>query len=698
MKKEGYFILFSLFLFPGLTVNSQIWDSLQNIRVVIGFATPPSSVTVTKAPLRYNKDFALSFQIDDGKKDIWSHGFPFFEGGVGPDSTYAGLTFTDGCGNALNFKMSAAIYSFAKPGGVLTDCHDPNGTYATTNVTWPELITMYRKSWGVANHGLTSDIATNIPYDIATNHRYIRLKMLPACSGGPNLRIFVNPNGKESYTQPAFGLNYLVCYREGYPFGKPSFNVVSSWDHHDIKMGRTNLYGTINLSAIVDDMASASVDGAHHWGSVFTHYITNGTFGYTYPVFKDHMRYIASRFGSQGLDNIWMATEEEILEYLLVKDSLIISQIVNDTLLEIRFAGKIPCDYRFYNSSLLVDADAVITSINFSGVQKATFNGIGTMHSLINLSWNGQIPIAPANDSCINAYPLQEVQDFEFTTTGATPDGPGACFTSPNVWFEYTPSLSGTAVISLCGSSYDTRLAVYTQGADCYQEGTLMACNDNFCGLSSQVTLQVVGGSKYKIEVGGGGIDSTGLGLLSIQLDVPANRTVQNMELTTGQEVCFDAVTHLMVREVTVDNGATISLIAGSSIIMTPVVKVFEGGYLSARITETADFCSHTRNELTGSQETLSLKESTAEPSPVTNFRVYPNPTEGLLNLESKARDLHQEIQLHLFNMMGELVLREVHQGQRRYTMNLTGIPAGIYNLQVSDGSDQTLLRVVRLE
>ena len=410
MEKTGYLFLCLLFLLPGLTANSQKNDSLQNIRVVIGFATPPTSVTVTKAPLRYNKDFALSFQIDDGKKDIWSHGFPFFEGGAGPDSTYPGLTFTDGCGNAVNFKMSAAIYSFAKPGGVLTDCHDPNGTYATTNVTWPELITMYRKGWGVANHGLTSDIATNIPYDIATNHRYIRLKMLPACYGGPNLRIFVNPNGKENYTQPAFDLNYLICYREGYPFGKPSFNVVSSWDHHNIKMGRTNLYGTIDLSAIVDAMAAASIGGAHHWGSVFTHYITNGNYGYTYPVFKNHMRYIASRYGSQGLDNIWMATEEEILEYLLVKDSLVVSQVVNDTLVEIEFTGNIPGDYRFYNSSLLVDADAVITSVNFSGVKKATFNGTGTMHSLINLSWNGQVPLAPANDSCINAYPLRDIQ------------------------------------------------------------------------------------------------------------------------------------------------------------------------------------------------------------------------------------------------------------------------------------------------
>jgi hypothetical protein len=225
-----------------------------------------------------------------------------------------------------------------------------------------------------------------------------------------------------------------------------------------------------------------------------------------------------------------------------------------------------------------------------------------------------------------------------------------------------------------------------------------VACNDNYCGLSSQVTLQVVGGSKYKIEVGGGGIDSTGQGLLSIQLNVPENRKVQNMELTTGQEVCFDAVTNLTVREVTVDNGATTSLIAGSSIIMTPVVKVFEGGYLSARITETADFCSHATNELAGSPETLSLKAIPAKLFPTASFRVYPNPTEGLLTLESRVMDPHRKLQIHLFNMMGELVLSEVHQGQRLYTMNLAGIPAGIYNLQVSDGSDQTLFRVVSLE
>ena len=69
----------------------------------------------------------------------------------------------------------------------------------------------------------------------------------------------------------------------------------------------------------------------------------------------------------------------------------------------------------------------------------------------------------PANDDYQNAQTVGNVTSLSFDTTEATFDGPGECIvnSSRNIWFCYTASCTGCATISLCGSSYDTKLAVY---------------------------------------------------------------------------------------------------------------------------------------------------------------------------------------------------------------------------------------------
>ncbi len=113
-----------------------------------------------------------------------------------------------------------------------------------------------------------------------------------------------------------------------------------------------------------------------------------------------------------------------------------------------------------------------------------------------------ECPAMVPNDDCADAEPIGEVTDLPFDTTLSTHDGPGQCVTSGgNLWYCYTPSCSGQATVSLCGSSFDTRLGAYL-GCDC-DNPLLLACNDDYCGLQSQVSFPVVAGAHYLIEVGG---------------------------------------------------------------------------------------------------------------------------------------------------------------------------------------------------
>ena len=130
----------------------------------------------------------------------------------------------------------------------------------------------------------------------------------------------------------------------------------------------------------------------------------------------------------------------------------------------------------------------------------------------------------PANDNCASAIAVGDVVDLPFNTTAATFDGPGACIASgvKNIWYCFTAPGSGNTTISTCNSSYDTKIAAYA-GCSC-PVGAPIACNDDACGsdgYKSSMTIPVVGGQQYMIEVGGYNAASSGAGLLTISTAVP---------------------------------------------------------------------------------------------------------------------------------------------------------------------------------
>ena len=76
--------------------------------------------------------------------------------------------------------------------------------------------------------------------------------------------------------------------------------------------------------------------------------------------------------------------------------------------------------------------------------------------------------------------------DFPFTTIGATASGQdpncGGNQDPIDIWFAYTAPADGIATVDLCGSTYDTRLAVWNACG-----GTALLCNDDddYCGAGS---------------------------------------------------------------------------------------------------------------------------------------------------------------------------------------------------------------------
>jgi len=106
-----------------------------------------------------------------------------------------------------------------------------------------------------------------------------------------------------------------------------------------------------------------------------------------------------------------------------------------------------------------------------------------------------------------------EVSDgvFPFDTTYATTDGPdepGVCFFSgytninSDLYYCYEAACTGSLVASTCGSTFDTKMAIYDE---CNIPGNVPAddCDDDSCGLQSSITRSVTAGSRYLVRVGG---------------------------------------------------------------------------------------------------------------------------------------------------------------------------------------------------
>ena len=130
-------------------------------------------------------------------------------------------------------------------------------------------------------------------------------------------------------------------------------------------------------------------------------------------------------------------------------------------------------------------------------------NAVGTPTLTVNLQGNGIV--APANDLCANAIPIDCGEIIEGTTVLATFDNVGTCGTSntaPGVWYSLVGNGALITVSTCLDASYDTKLSVFS--GDC---GALVCVggNDDFpgCSLRSQLTFNSDAGTTYYVLVHG---------------------------------------------------------------------------------------------------------------------------------------------------------------------------------------------------
>ena len=144
-----------------------------------------------------------------------------------------------------------------------------------------------------------------------------------------------------------------------------------------------------------------------------------------------------------------------------------------------------------------------------------------------------------SNDECSTAANLPLGVATPFSNIGATTSAPAwPCASGgSDIWFSINATMAGALVVDTCGSAYDTAIEVFS--------GTCaglvpLGCNDDACGLQSQLAVSVTPGTYY-LRIGGFvGSQGTGSVIASVLPPVANDECSTAIAVLVNTPVGFD--------------------------------------------------------------------------------------------------------------------------------------------------------------
>lgn len=340
---------------------------------------PEDPVNAFKAPLKYNKDFALILQMDDSSPTLYTQVLPYFKGEQG----FPGLFYGDGVFGTHHFKMEAAHFSFDGNG---TDLHDDVPGF----LSWQQMQSLWQNRFGLTNHGLTDPATADVEMDVRRNISYTqRNTASPGNEAGIKMQTYVVPGINASHI-PVAKQHHLAVFHEGMSAISDPVRVEDLPPIEGLEIKRRSI--TNNLFQEVQTTANMS-DSANHY---ITTYFNHGFIpqDITFAEFQEQLNMIAATYGAGGSDRLWSATSAEVFEYLRLRELISMHASQQGNVLTLTFsADDLPVDFRDYELSIVVEGESLILSLEVDdpgGMSSYTSDG---NNALINLRWDGHVPV-----------------------------------------------------------------------------------------------------------------------------------------------------------------------------------------------------------------------------------------------------------------------------------------------------------------
>jgi len=149
------------------------------------------------------------------------------------------------------------------------------------------------------------------------------------------------------------------------------------------------------------------------------------------------------------------------------------------------------------------------------------------------------IHVDQGGDTVASALPIASLPFTDDGTTAGYVDNyaPNCGFAggAPDVVYSLVPTTSGDLAIHLCGSAFDTELYVYQDTA-----GNIIGCNDDHCGLQSELTVPVLAGHTYYVIVDGYYNNSGAYHVAVDAIQPPCTVPCPAGAMVEGEPVCSD--------------------------------------------------------------------------------------------------------------------------------------------------------------
>jgi hypothetical protein len=358
-------------------------------------ATPSSTPSVSKAALRYNKDFAYSFTLDDCTVDHYTYAKPFFRGGVVPNTGYTspGFFFTDGCGNDVVFKAGIAWNSTTTLG------YGPNENDAA-KVSWAQLQELHSYGWDVLSHSYAhrswGEITTSNTYatEVIQNVENIRTRL------GVETPCFVVPSGDYTYQDIALQQGHKAVFDQNFAPGTTVYyngiTIDGNVNLTNLKAFREDITSQVDNPVKLTNVSNQSTGGTHIWYNEFAHHLDILSGPFNFYKFKDYMVNLANAYGKNGSDRVWFAPLQEVYEYVLSRQNTSYTvALTPDNKCEITLnLAAVPTWMRRKTVTFVINS-----SVNFSNVTlpqgiTATWRGTGAT-KLLNLDFTNYTPAVP---------------------------------------------------------------------------------------------------------------------------------------------------------------------------------------------------------------------------------------------------------------------------------------------------------------
>lgn len=358
--------------------------------------TVPVPINIEITPLRFNKKHAITYEMDDTLKLIYTNVFKLFNGGL-PKSdpeTSIGLFFTNGFGGNIKFKGNSVGNMFFTSGTNIL-----SWTYAgSAQLTWELLSEMYQAGWGLmGNHGSYANYSNITTEEMIYWEDRFKQEFFSRYNRCP---LFAVLQGGLSNFDSAAWIDYILSTQSILLKTINSGSLPSTIDLSTLSLIEyINLYSTAmnsgryNMDSVskTAEMIIADIDtfmnrSGNWWFRMFSHNVDSPTNLTEYSKFKQVFKHIETTYGINGFDNVLVPSVTELIEYSVTREKAVITNVnTQSNKYELFFDfSQVPANIFNRSITMRITCDLPFKNIVSRGY-KILYSGLNTNSLIVDL-------------------------------------------------------------------------------------------------------------------------------------------------------------------------------------------------------------------------------------------------------------------------------------------------------------------------